>query len=121
MEGLLRLFSLNAAADLSAHQFAFVTIDTASRVNLTGAGLNADAVLQDTPAALDRAAALAFPGSITKILIGAGGLTKGDHVASGANGTAVTAASTNIILGTCIKGGLSGELGDMLFHPRGAA
>ena len=116
-ENALQTVSLPASADLSADQFRFVTINNQGRIALTGDGLAADGVLQDAPGAADRAGCVAI-GGITKVLLG-GTVAKGAQVASDANGKAVTSATSDIILGRCVEGGDDGQIGSIIFQPRG--
>lgn len=115
----LRTISKEAAADLSATPYRFVTINASGQVAIAGAGAKADGVLQNDPAAQGRAAAVAIGGQ-TKIVLG-GTVAAGAQVASDATGRAVTAATGNHILGTCTEGGTVGVMGSILFEPNGVA
>ena len=90
-----------AAADLSAKQYFFMSIDSNGRINSTGAGLQADGVLQNDPAALGRAGTLGFDG-VSKV-VAAAAIAKGALVASDASGKAVTAATGNRVLGIALE------------------
>ena len=111
--------TLEAGADLSAKQFYFVSLAADGQVDATGDGLMATGVLQNDPAAAGRAAEVAI-GGITKVTA-AGTIAGGAAVASNANGAAVTAATGDIILGTAVAGGATGDVISIIFHPRGAA
>lgn len=106
---------IEAAADLSASQFHFMTIDSSSQIDETAAGLAADGVLQDKPAAAGRGSALALPGCFTKIKLGAT-LTAGDEVASDSTGRAVSTSSNDRILGRIKEGGAINELVTLHFY-----
>ena len=93
---------LEAAADLSTHQFKFVKVTANRRVNITGAGEQAIGVLQDDPDAAGKSAAVWGPGSTSKVVAGAA-VTAGDKVMSDATGRAITATSTNFINGVAIE------------------
>lgn len=119
-ENNLKSVTFEAAGDLSAKQYCFVAVDAAGQVAAVAvAGAAADGVLQDKPEAQGRAGCVAIDGK-TKILLG-GTVAAGAEVAADANGAAVTAATGNIILGTCTEGGAVGEIGSMIFQPRGPA
>lgn len=111
--------TLEAGADLSAKQFYFVSVAADGQVDPTGDGLMADGVLQNDPAAAGRAATVAI-GGITKVMCG-GTVTRGGDVASDASGTAVDAATGDIILGTALETGAAGSVISIIFQPRGAA
>jgi hypothetical protein len=111
--------SLEAGADLSTKQFYFVSVASDGQIDPTGAGLIAQGVLQDAPAAAGRAALVAVAGKV-KVVCGAA-VTKGGPVASTSSGTATNATTGNIILGTALETGASGRIIEMIFQPRGAA
>jgi len=111
--------TLEAGADLSTKQFYFVSVASDGQIDPTGDGLDADGVLQDAPAAAGRAALVAVAGKV-KVVCG-GVVTRGGPVASDASGTAVNAASGDIILGVALEPGASGRIIEILFQPRGAA
>jgi hypothetical protein len=111
--------SLEAGADLSTKQFYFVSVASDGQIDPTGAGVIAQGVLQDAPAAAGRAALVAIAGKV-KVMCGAA-VTKGGPVASTSSGTATNATTGNIILGTALETGASGRIIEMIFQPRGAA
>lgn len=111
--------TLEAGADLSTKQYYFVSVAADGQIDPTGDGLDADGVLQDAPAAAGRAALVAIAGKV-KVVCG-GTVTRGGPVASDASGTAVNAASGDIILGVALETGASGRVIEILFQPRGAA
>jgi hypothetical protein len=110
--------TLEAGADLSTKQVYFVSVAADGQIDPTGDGLDADGVLQDAPAAAGRAALVAIAGKV-KVVCG-GVVTRGGPVASDANGTAVNAATGDIILGVALETGASGRIIEILFQPRGA-
>ncbi len=91
-EGNLETFpGLVAAGDLSSDQFKFVTIGASGvALNVTNGGY-VDGVLQDKPAAINRAASVGYAG-VTKVKVGAS-VSAGAKLMSDATGRAVTAAS----------------------------
>jgi hypothetical protein len=111
--------SLEAGADLSTKQFYFVSVASDGQIDPTGAGVIAQGVLQDAPAAAGRAALVAIAGKV-KVMCGAA-VTKGGPVASTSSGTATNATTGNIILGTALETGAAGRIIEMIFQPRGAA
>jgi hypothetical protein len=111
--------TLEAGADLSTKQFYFVSVASDGQIDPTGDGLDADGVLQDAPAAAGRAALVAIAGKV-KVVCG-GVVTRGGPVAADASGTAVNAATGDIILGVALETGASGRIIEILFQPRGAA
>jgi hypothetical protein len=110
-----------AAADLSAKQYRFVTVDSNGRMAVATRGALAIGILQDKPAALDRAGVVrTVCGTKSKVVVGTGGLTKGQVIVSDANGAAVTAASSdNAYLGFALEAGSAGDIIAMLWQPRG--
>ena len=92
----LRPVSIPANADLSASQYCLVTMNSSGKVAVVGAGLSADGVLQNKPAAANRAASVATtPGQITKIKAGAS-FSAGDHLTPDSSGRAITATSGDV-------------------------
>lgn len=113
-ENALRTISREASGDLSAAQYKFVKVNSSGQMAVCSvAGEEADGVLQDKPAAAGRAGGMAI-GGVTKVLLG-GTVAKGAKVTTNASGAAVTAATGNVELGTCIEGGASGEIGSIIF------
>jgi len=113
-ENALRTLSMPASGDLSAAQYKFVKINSSGELAVCSvAGEEADGVLQDKPAAQGRAGAMAIGGQ-TKILLG-GTIAKGAKVTTDAQGRAVTAATGNVELGTCVEGGAVGIIGSIIF------
>lgn len=96
-----------AGEDLSAAQYTFVT-DDGDEVVQTGAGLAATGVLFNAPVEND--AATVVRGGDPNVWVGTGGVTVGGEIASDANGKAVAAVSTDVVLGkaraTAAAGGL---------------
>lgn len=112
--------TLPAAADLSAKQYRFVTIDSNGRAALSTRGALASGILQDKPAALDRPGRIrTVSGVISKVVLG-GTVTKGQALVSDANAAAVNASSAdNNYMGIAIESGASGDIIAMLLQPRG--
>lgn len=108
----LTKITLPAHADYSAKQYRAVSINTSGRAELTGAGAEAAGVLQNKPDAQDVAATVAING-VTKMHAGES-ISKGDKIASDADGDAVTAGTGDNIIGQAIESASSGELFAML-------
>lgn len=98
-----------AAADYSAAQHRFVTINAAGKAALSTAGQRIDAAMENDPGA-DQAASLMGPGSVAKITAGEA-ISLGDPVASDATGRAVVAGASENIGGVALTAaGGAGEL-----------
>lgn len=111
--------SFEAASDLSSNQFHFVSVDGSGQIALTGAGLDADGVLQDAPDAAGKiGAVMPLNGSILKVKAGAT-VTLGGPAMSDATGRAINATATNKVLGTFTKAGAVDEIVEVLAQNRG--
>jgi hypothetical protein len=98
----LETITLPSAADLSTKQYHFVYTDSAGRAALqTSAGANCDGVLQNKPAAIDRAAGIAT-GGISKVSCSEA-IAAGAKVAVHTTGQAKTAVSGNRVLGVAVE------------------
>ncbi len=98
-----------AAADLTAAQHRFVSVDSNGAAALTGAAGRMDAVVENNPD-IDQAASLMGPGSIAKVEASAA-IAAGASVGSAANGQARTAVTNDFIAGVALNAvGASGEL-----------
>ena len=109
-----------AGADLSTAQYKFVKLAADGEYDLSSDGAQAEGVAQNDPAAQGRALAVATAG-IVKVVVGTGGLTAGDDVASGAAGVAITAASGDAILGVALDDAAVGTVGRVLLNKGAAA
>jgi hypothetical protein len=117
-EQTLRTIGLPASADLSASQFCFVAVNANGQLALPSAGGDAEGILQDKPNAAGQAAEVGILG-ISKLVVGAGGVTAGDLLATDVNGKAVTAATGNKILGRALATGTAGTLIPALIQQKG--
>lgn len=106
-----------AAADLTAAQHRFVTIDSNGKAGLTGAAGRIDAVVENNPNT-DEPASLMGPGSVAKVEASAA-IALGANVSSAANGQARTAVQFDFIAGVCVEAaGASGDLCSVwMTHP----
>ena len=100
--------SFVAGEDLSAKQFKFVTLESDGQVDVAdSAGENCIGILLNAPAA-GAAATVAISG---KVMVESGGtIAAGAAVATDASGDAVTAASTNIIMGYALEAAVDGQV-----------
>lgn len=108
-EEALRTVSREASGDLSGDQFKFMVTNASGQLAASGAGADADGVLQDKPDAQGKVAELGIRG-VSKVLVGAGGLTAGDLVMSEAGGAAILATATNVVKGRALETGAAGEI-----------
>lgn len=110
------IVTLPANGDLSANQFKFVKLNSSGRLVACGAGEPAVGVLQDDPRAAGRAAMVAIGGIVKAKAEGT--VAAGADVASDADGGIIAATTGQIVLGTAVTGGASGEIISILFNPR---
>lgn len=97
-----------AAGDLSAEQYTFVKRGTGMTIAQADAGEAAVGVLWNDPAASGRAATVVVGGRPN---VYAGGVVAdGAEVASDDEGNAVTAVSTDVVLGYALHAAGDGEL-----------
>ena len=112
--------SMIAGADLSAKQWTFVKMNTTDRTVVSaGNGEAAYGVLINDPTSAGAATVVTYGRVIVEV--GTGGITAGDNIGVDANGEAVTAASTDIIVGICVEGASAGERGVIDFFRGGNA
>jgi hypothetical protein len=97
-----------AGESLAAAQFKFVTLESDGQVDLAdSAGENCIGILLNSPAS-GAAATVALTG---KVMVTSGGtIAAGAAVATDASGDAVTAASTNIIMGYALEAAVDGQV-----------
>lgn len=111
--------SMVAGADLSSSQYLFVKMNTTDRtVVACENGEAAFGVLQNDPAS-GGAATVCVHGR-TLIEVGET-LTAGDSVGVDANGKAVTATSSDIVVGICVDGAATGARATIDFFRGGNA
>lgn len=114
----LQVISAKAHADYSAKQYRFVAQNSGGRVQLTGAGAQADGVLQDEPAAQDAVCKVAISG-ISKVSAG-GSFDAGALLTSDADGDAVLAGTGDNINGVAWEAGASGRIVSVLLKCQNA-
>jgi len=89
--------SVPASGDLSTKQFYFGAINASGQVAVVGAGLAADGVIADKPAAQGRACALqTMPGQIVRVQLGAA-VANGALLEANASGLAITQSAGKIL------------------------
>lgn len=111
---------LEAAADLSAHQYKLINIDGNGRVALAGNGGRVVGALQNKPNALGKPCTVMQSG-ISKVVAGAA-VTAGADVMSDATGRAIAATATNRRAGVAMAAATAaGELIPVLLRPDGTA
>lgn len=104
-----KYISVPASADLSTKQFRFGTIGV-NGVAVTGAGLAADGVIGDKPAALGRPTAFATsPGDIVRVMVGAA-VANGALLETDANGKAITFAAGKVVARALAAGAADGDI-----------
>src|ERR1051325_1477431 len=102
--------SIPASANLSTKQFYFGTINSDGQVGVTGAGLAADGVIGDKPAAQGRPCALyATPGQVVKVMCGAA-VANGAVLEADNAGKAVTQAAGKILAKALAAGADEGSI-----------
>lgn len=106
--------TFEAGGDLSAAQFKFVTLAADGQVDVTAsAGGNAIGVLLNNPAAAGRAATVCVSGSV---MIKCGGtVTAGDQLQANTDGTALLAATGDVVLGYARESGVINQVIEMEF------
>jgi hypothetical protein len=110
--------SFKAAADLSTHQYKFMKLTADDTVGISAATTdNTVGVLQNKPDAAGKAATVRIQGK-AKVVSGAS-ITAGQEVSTNASGTAKVAVTTERVLGTCTKGGASGDLLEIVLSVAG--
>jgi hypothetical protein len=101
--------TFNAGEDLSSAQFKFVTLEADGNVDLAdAAGERAVGVLLNKPDAAGKAATVAMTGKV--MVVAGGSVTAGDEIATDASGDAVTASSTNIVMGYALEDAVDGQV-----------
>lgn len=98
-----------SATDVTAELKTFFSRDTGINVVQTGAGEAAVGVLWYAQATTNAAVSVICGGQ-PDVLVGTGGVSAGDVVASDANGAAVVATTDDIALGVARHDAAAGEL-----------
>lgn len=98
-----------SATDVTNDLKTFFSRSTGINVVKTGAGAAAAGVLWYAQGTTNAAVSV-IAGGQPDVLVGTGGVTAGDEVASDANGAAVVAVSTDVVLGIARHDAVAGEL-----------
>lgn len=107
--GVYTTETIEAAGDLSAKQYHFGVINSSGQIAAVSvAGAAADGVILNAPAAQGRATTVAKVGRVK--VVAAGNINAGANVASDNAGKAVTASSTNIILGKALEAAAANQV-----------
>lgn len=102
-------YSLQAAADLSTHQFKALVIDSNGRAALAGtAGLPIAGILQNKPNALGVACEITQSG-ISKMVC-SGAITAGARVSTTNAGQAQAAATGHVVIGYALETGAANKV-----------
>lgn len=117
-EESLHRITLPVAANSSAKQYLFMTVDSSGRAAATGAGLAADGVLQDNPETTGFVGEFAISG-VSKVLVGSGGVTNGHKVCADSTGHAVDTVASEIVLGKALSAGVEGDIIPVLLKLQG--
>ncbi len=111
----VRSISLEAGADFSTTgQNRFGTVGSDGKVELAALDAVADGVILNDP--LENNAVEFGIGGVVPLVVGTGGLTAGQLVKSGANGTAVLRDGTTPILGRALETGVAGAVIPVLLY-----
>lgn len=111
--GLVQLLHQKpASGDLSADQYKIVQIDASDELALAGAGAGGF-VLQDKPDAAGKSGTILLGGK-GKVKVGAVAVDGGALITSDANGLAITAATTDVVVGIMLHDAAAGDLGTFL-------
>ena len=111
-EAVLTQITLPANDDMSADQYKFAIVNSDSEADLAGANVMCVGVIQSVQGSEVGSAVAVAIGGKTKVKLG-GTVVAGAVVTSNASGLAVTATTGQTCNGICIKGGASGEVGEM--------
>jgi hypothetical protein len=114
----LRCYSFPVAAADATAQYLFGKVNSNGQFAiLTASTQAADGVLQDDPTSTGFVGQIGFTG-ISKVVVGAAGVTVGDQVMSDTSGKATTQTSTNFGQGRCLFTGVSGDIVPVLLKLR---
>lgn len=110
-------FSLEAAADLSTHQYKFVVVDATGKAALAGDNGNAVGILQNKPTA-GQSAAIKRDGPSK--FVGAAAIAAGQKIGSNATGQGKTAVVGSHVIGTVlVDPGGAGQIGTLSLQFQG--
>jgi hypothetical protein len=112
-------YTMKAGADLSAVQYHIMRdLASGNQTNIASDATNTGAigVLQNKPAATDRAASIAYAGT-SKVVAG-GSVTMGDLVTTNSSGRGATAGSGDMVVGRALQtSSTDGEVITAVLYP----
>lgn len=120
-ENLDGIYSFPAAADYRTNQYQFVTINSAGRAVLAGAGTRPKGLLHNAPnaytvAGAEPARVVSKAGVVVKVKLG-GTVTVGGAMSCNSTGQGViSATSGHVIFGTFLEAGVSGDIVSALYE-----
>lgn len=116
-ESTLTSLSIPAAGDLSSSQYRVIDVNASGLAAVVAAaGAKNVGILQNKPNAAGRAAAVAVNG-VSKIVFG-GTVAAGAEVVSDATGAGIAqSAAAQFVIGTAVRGGSAGQIGEVLIKP----
>lgn len=110
-ENLDGIYSLPAAADLSASQYQAVVANTSGQFALAGANAaNVDGLLHNLPKSGEAARAIIARGVVTKARLGTGGATAGALLTTDAVGKLVIATTGQNVVAKAIGAGAAADI-----------
>ena len=101
------VISVPASADLSAIQYYFVSINSSGLIAATGDGERPDGILQNKPAAANRACAVQTDGE-SFVSCGAA-VTAGDELCSDSSGQAINGSSGDVLGAIALEDGSAAD------------
>jgi len=108
---------LKAAADLSDYQYRIVELSASKTVTYSSADDDkALGILQDKPAAANRAAKVRIAG-VSKLKLGSGGCTFGQFLASDSAGKGVVATANQRRIAQALETGSENDIISVLIQP----
>lgn len=112
------IYSLPAAADLSASQFQGVVVNTSGQFALAGIGVLPHGILDNAPVALAQARAY-MAGPVLKMKVGVGGVSRGVPCCVDATGKLVAGATGHKLVFVPFEAGVAGQIVTGLWVPSG--
>jgi hypothetical protein len=110
-------FTLEAAADLSTHQYKFVVVDANGKAALAGDNGNAIGILQNKPTA-GQSASVKYEGPSK--FVGAAAIAAGSKIGSNATGQGKLAVAGSHVVGTVlVDPGAAGQIGTLTLQFQG--
>lgn len=105
-----------AGADLTADQFRAVVIDSTGRAVVAGADVAIDGILQNDPD-ITEAATIWGTGSVSKVVVGTGGATRGALATTASDGI-IDASATDVVCGRFLETATVGLIAALWIGPQ---